>query len=70
MDVVQKLTHLVPHWIEHNDSHVEQLATWATQAREAGLGEVAGGIETAARAMKQATGALQEVLAQVRIHHP
>jgi len=54
MDTRSRLAHLVPHWIEHNDSHVEQLEEWAEKAREAGLGAVADEIEAAAGAMKQA----------------
>jgi len=54
MDARSRLAHLVPHWIEHNDSHVEQFEEWAKKAREAGLGAVAGEIEAAARTMREA----------------
>lgn len=58
MDTESRLAHLVPHWIEHNDSHVEQLEEWAKKAREAGLGTVAEEIETAVREMKEANECL------------
>jgi len=54
MDTRSRLAHLVPHWIEHNDSHVEQLEEWVKKAREAGLGAVADEIEAAVRAMREA----------------
>ena len=54
MDAASRLAHLVPHWMEHNDAHVEQLEEWAKKAREAGMGEVADEIEAAMRRMKQA----------------
>jgi len=36
MDTRSRLAHLVPQWIEHNDSHVEQLEEWAKKARAGG----------------------------------
>jgi len=65
MDTRSRLAHLVPHWIEHNDSHVEQLEEWAEKAREAGLGAVAGEIEAAAGAMKQANEHLGDARAKL-----
>lgn len=65
MDTRSRLAHLVPHWIEHNDSHVEQLEEWAKKAREAGLGAVAEEIETAVRAMKQANEHLGNARAEL-----
>ena len=61
--MTHKLAHLLPHWVEHNDSHVEQLEEWAAKAREAGLGAAAREIEAAGRAMKQANVHLQDALA-------
>lgn len=65
MEAASRLAHLVPHWVEHNDSHAEQLAEWAEKAREAGLGGVADGIEAAARAMKQANEHLGNARAEL-----
>ena len=58
MEVADRLAQLVPHWIEHNESHAQQLSEWAAQARGAGLGEVADSIEAAAEKLAQANGAL------------
>ena len=32
---------MIEHWIEHNDSHVENYKEWAAKAREAGEEEIA-----------------------------
>jgi hypothetical protein len=60
MEVAGRLTHLLPHWIEHNESHAEQLAEWAAKARSAGMTEVADSIGAAADAMRQANTSLAE----------
>ena len=60
MEVSDRLAHLLPHWIEHNEAHVHQLGEWVEQARATGMGEVADAIAAAAEAMKQANAALAE----------
>ena len=65
MDAGSRLAHLVPHWIEHNDAHVEQLEEWAEKAREAGLGAVAEEIEVAGRAMREANAHLGNARAKL-----
>ncbi len=63
MEIAERLSHLVPHWIEHNESHVEQLEEWAARAREAGLTQAAEEIGAAAGAMREATAALHRARA-------
>jgi len=58
MDEGGKLAHLVPHWIQHNESHVAQFEEWARRARDAGLGEVADDISAAAAALREANVSL------------
>ena len=60
MDLKSRLAHLVPHWIEHNESHAEQFEERAAEARAAGLEEVAASIEAAARLLRAANGELNE----------
>jgi hypothetical protein len=60
METAERLTHLLPHWIEHNESHAEQLAEWVAKARSAGMEEVADSIGAAAKAMRQANVRLAE----------
>jgi len=58
MEIADRLTHLLPHWIEHNEAHAEQLAEWVAKARSAGMGEIADSISAAADAMRQANARL------------
>lgn len=61
VDVSERLANLLPRWIKHNESHIEQLTEWAAHARGAELAEAAAGIEAAAQAIAQANRALQAV---------
>jgi len=58
MEVVERLRHLAPHWMEHNESHAAQLEEWAGKARKGGLVEVADEMAAAAGAMREAKGRL------------
>lgn len=62
MEIEHKLHHLLPHWIEHNDAHAAAYGEWAAKARDAGLTDVAKGIEEAMGAMSQANGSLKKLL--------
>lgn len=61
MELSDKLAHLVPHWIEHNESHAQQFEERAKEAQTAGLVEVAGRIEAAARLLREANEELEQV---------
>ena len=65
MEIADRLAQLLPHWVEHNDSHLQQLEDWAKQARAAGMGEVAALIEAAGRSIKQANAELAEAQARL-----
>jgi len=60
MEIADRLTHLLPHWIEHNEAHAEQLAEWVVKARSAGMEEIADSISAAANAMRQANARLTQ----------
>ena len=62
---VDKLRVLLPHWIEHNNSHKAEFVKWAASAREEGLGEVADLIDKAVAAMDETDGALSKALEKV-----
>lgn len=66
MEAKGKLAHLIPHWMEHNDSHAAQFEEWAGTAREAGLVEIAEHIAAAAEAMREANGELGKAWARLR----
>jgi len=59
MEIRDRLAHLVPHWIEHNESHAAQLREWAERAGEAGLERAAESILAAESALQQANKALE-----------
>lgn len=54
-----RLAHLLPHWVEHNDAHLETYRLWAERAREAGLNRVAEALGEAIRAVESANASLR-----------
>lgn len=42
MTELEKLKHLLEHWIEHNDAHVKTYKEWAVKAESLGETELAG----------------------------
>jgi len=65
MEIKHKLQHLVPHWIEHNQAHAAAYGEWAKKASEAGLDQVASGIQDAVAAVEKANEALLKALGQL-----
>lgn len=64
MQELDKLRVLLPHWIEHNHSHIAEFAKWREVA--AGDGSIAAvGLAEAVAAMTRAGEALDEVLIQL-----
>ena len=45
MDEKKKLSIVLEHWIEHNESHLSEYRRWAERAGEMGLDPVKAGIE-------------------------
>ena len=41
MEDMDKLKHLIEHWIEHNQEHVKTYSEWAGKALKAGKSETA-----------------------------
>lgn len=62
MNDMEKLRALLPHWLEHNQEHAGEFATWAGRASAAGQEAAAQEIRRAAEAMQQANEALQAAL--------
>ena len=60
MEIADRLTYLLPHWIEHNEAHAEQLAEWVVKARSVGMEQIADSISAAADAMRQANARLTQ----------
>ncbi len=42
MTELEKLKHLLKHWMEHNDAHVQTYSEWATKAESLGNKELSG----------------------------
>ncbi|KAF0189501.1 MAG: hypothetical protein FD168_756 [Desulfobulbaceae bacterium] len=63
MEQMDKLRVLLPHWISHNHSHVEEYGKWSAFAREAGEDTVADQIDKAITAVNQASELLEEAFA-------
>ena len=45
MTDLEKLTHLLKHWIEHNDAHVKTYDEWAAKAATLGEAELSNVIK-------------------------
>ena len=42
MTELEKLKHLLEHWIEHNEAHVKTYSEWVSKAESLGKKELAG----------------------------
>ena len=62
MDQKKKLSVVVEHWIEHNESHGEEYKKWAHAAGELGLDSVKAEIEEAMGKISQANQHLAKAL--------
>jgi len=56
----EKLSHLLSHWAEHSDAHVENYRVWAARAREGGLLQVAEAMDQAVMASEETGRALRK----------
>jgi hypothetical protein len=68
MDLAGKLHHLLAHWIEHNDSHLETYREWEGLASKAGLESAAGALAEAIRSVEAANESLRR--AEKSLHRP
>ena len=66
MDDREKLPIIIKHWIEHNESHVEEYRQWAKKAGEMGLAGVKVRITEAMEAMTQSNSRLEEALKELQ----
>ena len=60
MDDREKLPIIIKHWIEHNESHIEEYRQWAQKAREMGLDAAKSRITEAMEAIEQSNSILKE----------
>ena len=50
----ENLSHLIEHWIEHNESHIENFREWAQKAKKDGFLEASENMLEAANKIKEA----------------
>lgn len=62
MDQKKKLSVVIEHWIEHNESHQGEYKKWAQTAGELGLDSVKAEIEEAMGKISQANQHLSKAL--------
>jgi hypothetical protein len=61
MNDLDKLRVMLPHWIEHNQSHASEFSQWQEKLAD-DTPEVAALLATAVRSLKEAQTALEETL--------
>jgi hypothetical protein len=59
---IEKLQRLIPHWIEHNQSHAAEFLRWAALARASGEEQAAALIENAAALLQKTEAELGAAL--------
>jgi hypothetical protein len=62
MDEKEKLSVVIEHWIEHNESHLGEYRKWAQRAGEMGLGSVKSEIDEAMEMLSKLNGRLGKAL--------
>jgi t-SNARE complex subunit (syntaxin) len=62
MDQKKKLSVVIEHWIEHNESHKDEYKRWAQTAGELGLDSVKTEIEEAVEKLSQSNQHLEKAL--------
>jgi hypothetical protein len=60
MDQKKKLSVVIEHWIEHNESHMGEYKKWAQTAGELGLDSVKAEIEEAMEKVSQSNRHLEK----------
>ncbi|WP_229390878.1 hypothetical protein [Methanosarcina sp. DH2] len=54
------LSHLIEHWIEHNESHIQSFREWALKAKKDGFLEASEDISEAANKIEEANKRLNK----------
>ena len=62
MDEKKKLSVVIEHWVEHNESHMGEYKKWAQKAGELGLDLVKNEIEEAVGKLSQSNKHLEKAL--------
>ncbi len=62
MTDLEKLKHLLKHWIEHNDTHIKNYSDWALKAGSAGNKELSGILKQIAGESEKLNGLFKNAL--------
>ena len=66
MEEIKKLSIVIDHWIEHNQSHMEEYKKWAQTASDLGLEKVSAEIEKAVEMLFQSNRHLEQARKSIR----
>ena len=61
-----KLAHILHHWIEHNEAHIEEYRKWATIAEKEGMKDVSKYIIEAIKGVEVANASLHNAMTAVK----
>ncbi len=62
MTEIDKLKHLLKHWLDHNDAHIETYNEWASKAESLGEKELSGILNQIAEDSKKLNGLFDKAL--------
>ena len=62
---LNKITNLIEHWIEHNNSHIESFNSWAEEIEQADFAQSAKSIKLAAQKMNESNEYLKSALEEL-----
>lgn len=65
MNDLEKLQVLLPHWIEHNAEHADELSSWAERIQLSGKVDVAERLFAAAASLQKTGDQLSKLLDEV-----
>ncbi len=65
MTELEKLKHLLEHWIEHNDAHVKTYSEWAEKAESLGEKELAEILSLIATESRKLEGLFNKALHRI-----
>lgn len=65
MDDKKKLSVVIDHWIEHNESHIAEYQKWAQKSGDLGLDRVKSEIENAVEMLRQCNQHLQKAMKHI-----
>ena len=61
-----KLAHILHHWIEHIEAHIEEYRKWAITAEKEGMKEVNKNIMEAIKGVEEANASLNNAMNAVK----